>query len=155
MQKTNLFDQRLMAIGMKVSCAEEAISILGELMYKNGYVKVSYVSSAIERERDFATGLPLGSINVALPHTDAEHVIQPAIAVGILEEPVTFCTMGNPEKTLPVSVVFLLAIDDSQHQVGMLKSFAEFLQVPELVKQLTAAKTTQKLDQILSSHLIL
>lgn len=155
MQKIHYFDQKLMALGLRSSSAEEVIESLGELLYQQGYVKDTFITSAIERERKFATGLPLGEINVALPHTDIDHVIRPAIAVGVLDSPVDFCTMGNPDKTIPVSVVFLLAIKDAQHQVGMLKCFAEFLQVPELVKEMTTAKSTKKIEQILSQHLIL
>ena len=52
----------------------------------------------MKRESVYPTGLPVGEINVAIPHTDPEHVNNAAICLGILEKPVTFNVMGMEEK---------------------------------------------------------
>ena len=55
------------------------IEELSHILYKKGYVKESYTSAILEREKQFPTGLKTPGINIAMPHTYPEHVIKPAI----------------------------------------------------------------------------
>ena len=90
---------------MQAKSAAEAIAQLAACLQAGGFVKASWAQATIEREKTFATGLPTPEVGVAIPHTDIEHVLQQAIAVGILAEPVLFGEMGNPESTVPVRLV--------------------------------------------------
>ncbi|MHA1450447.1 MAG: PTS sugar transporter subunit IIA [Candidatus Hodarchaeales archaeon] len=150
----NYFDTELISRGLKVSNANQAIKKLGKLLVQGEYVKDSFIENAIKREKEFATGLPLnGEINVAIPHTDIEYVNKPAIAVGILDTPVEFNVMGSPDKLIQVSVVFLLAIKESDRQLKMLKMLAEFFERPELLLKITAALTDEEIVELLSEQL--
>jgi PTS system galactitol-specific IIA component len=145
---TTLFNERLIALNISVTNSEEVIALLGELLHKEGYVKESFVENAIKREREFSTGLPLGPVNVALPHTDAIHVNRQAIAVGVLQNPVDFQIMGSPDQTVPVHVVFLMAIKE-ENQVKFLQTFAELLQDPKTPERIRCAKNVNEIIDLL------
>lgn len=91
----------------------EILNVLGICLFNMGVVEEGYVERVIEREEKYPTGLQLsGSHNIALAHAGPELVNENAIVVGILKKPVDFFMMGEPEKSLPVKVVFMLAAVD-------------------------------------------
>ena len=83
-------DLDLIKINLDVNDNEEVINELGTMLLKKGYVKDTYINAVIERERILPTGLDLGELGVAIPHTDSQHVNQANIAVGLLKNPIEF-----------------------------------------------------------------
>ena len=49
----------------------DIISLLGNKMLEKGYVKDTYVDAVIERESILPTGLDIGDLCVAIPHTQS------------------------------------------------------------------------------------
>jgi len=147
----NIFEESLILLGIDAVCCEDVITCLGQLLYQHGYVKDSYIDAAIAREHIFATGLPLKQINVALPHTDAIHVNQQKIAVGILRKPVPFCVMGCPERNIPVHIVFMMAIKQQGDQIVMLQKLAEAIQDERFINALYHAQTQAEAMDILAA----
>lgn len=148
---TSIFSEQTIVLGMKVSNAEEAIRRLGKLLLQEGIVKDTYIEGVIEREKTFPTGLPVGHINVALPHADAIHVNRPGIALGILVDPVDFHVMGNVDQIVPVDVVFLMAIQDCHEQIKLLQKFGELLQNRRVIESIMNAETASEIVATLSS----
>jgi PTS system galactitol-specific IIA component len=74
----------------------------------------------LEREEKYPTGLYLGKINVAIPHTDPKHVKQTGVTVLTLDEPVFFNRMDDPSKSIPVNIVFLFAVSEENEYVQFL-----------------------------------
>lgn len=139
---------------LKAANWQEVIKTLGEALQRHGYVKESYIPAVTEREGVFPTGLPLGEINVAIPHTDVEHVIEPAIAVATLEQPVLFGNMDQPDDSVAINIVFLLAMKEPHAQVDLLQSLIETLQTPQVLKQLTDACEIKEVETILQQKLL-
>ena len=48
----------------------------------------------------------MGSIGIAIPHTDKEHVIKGAVAIGVLKEPVHFYQMGTNDENVSAKLIF-------------------------------------------------
>lgn len=111
----------LVITAMEATGAEEAIELLGRRLEQHGYVKDGYLAAVLTREKAYPTGLPTGEVGVAIPHADAVHVLAPAIAIGTLAKPVLFRNMAEAEETLPVDLVFLLAVKDPAAQVDVLQ----------------------------------
>jgi galactitol PTS system EIIA component len=133
---------------------EEAIQKLGNLLLVNGYVKDSYTPAVIAREKEFATGLPTPEIGVAIPHTDAHHVLKQAVAVGILPNPVSFCEMGDTEDTpVSVRVIFMLAVPDKNKVMTMLQQIIGIIQSQDFLKEIIATTDRDKLIAILDKQL--
>jgi galactitol PTS system EIIA component len=126
------FNEDLIVLEAEVSTAEDIISRLANLLSSRGYVKDSFLSAVLERERTYPTGLPSNAgIYVAIPHADPIHVNRSAIAVATLKEPVSFSMMGSPEIKVDVKLVIMLAIHNPEEHLHMLRNFMKLLQDKE------------------------
>ena len=63
-----------------------------------GYCKDSYVEALKLREKDFPTGVDMGGVGVAIPHTDVSHVLKKGIVIATTKKPVTFVQMGTDDE---------------------------------------------------------
>jgi PTS system galactitol-specific IIA component len=145
-----LLDPDLVICNLKARDAEKVIRHLGGLLYEKGLVKGTFVEATLAREKEMPTGLPIGEINAAIPHADIEHVIEPALALATLHEFVSFQVMVNPEESVKVSIVFLLALNKPHDQIEMLQKVAMVLQDSALLRDLKRAKSSKEMVEILS-----
>ena len=106
--------QRLPA-GLSV---EQIIRQLAQPLVAAELVVPDFADHVLKREATYPTGLPTEPPCVAIPHTDHKHVRHNAIAVGILPEPVEFADMGGDPDPVPVRVIFLLALSESNKQLN-------------------------------------
>lgn len=100
---------------------------LGLALYSKGYVKNSFTDALIQREKEFPTGIENGAINIAIPHADPKHVFKPTIAIATSKTGIKFKRIDNPEKTLLVKAVFLLAIKNAETQLTALKELMDLV----------------------------
>ena len=91
----NNLHQELISVGMEAADWEEVLTLLANRLFQAGYVRESYLQAVLNRERQFPTVLRTVEVAVALPHTEKEHVLKPAVAVAILAHPVTFGENGH------------------------------------------------------------
>jgi len=137
-----LLDDDVVCINLDARNASDVIENLGMRLFKNGYVKESFIEATLESEKKLPTGLPLGgTINAAIPHTDTIHVLKPGVAIATLKHPVIFKNMVKPEEDVSVQLVFLLSLDHPKLQIEMLQEIAGVLQKPEVVKRILTAMT--------------
>lgn len=132
---------------------EEAISTLAALLYEAGYVKDSYRSAVIEREKVFPTGLPTQPVGVAIPHTDTEHVISCAVAIGILSQPVVFQEMGSFDGEVNVEIMSMLAIPDPKTVMPILRQLALTYQDAELLGKLRDSSGPEMVVDLLKARI--
>jgi PTS system galactitol-specific IIA component len=145
-----LLDPEAIVLASDASTNEEIIRILAGRLEALGYVKSSYADAVVRREATIPTGLPLERAdNVAVPHTDPEHVLKPGIALGTLKRPVTFANMEDPDEMLPVGFVFLLAINDKDKQIEALQSVMATIQDPQALDGLRSARTLDDVRAVL------
>jgi len=146
-----LLEPSAVKLGIEVKDSNEVVTILGDLLYKKGYVENTFVEAALSRERELPTGLPLGGeYNAAIPHTDIEHVIKPGLAMATMTRPVTFQNMVAPEEAVPVNLVILMALEKAKTQVEMLQEIAGVLQDVNVINRLIEAKTFDDVQAALS-----
>lgn len=127
-------------VQLAATTAQEVITTLGQKLHEAGYVRDTFAQAALDREAQLPTGLPLdGRFNAAIPHTDIEHVIKPALALATLPQPVDFQNMIDPEEAVPVRLVILMAMEEAKSQVEMLQEIAAVLQNADVIEQLVAA----------------
>lgn len=123
---------------------EAVLDSISTLLFKNGYVKGSYVEAVKEREAVFPTGLNTLSYGIAIPHVDSKHVEKATIAVGILKNAVNFQEMGAENTTVPVRLLFMLAIKDPTKQLDILQEVIALIESGEKITALVQA--TNKAD---------
>ncbi|HWR31127.1 MAG TPA: PTS sugar transporter subunit IIA [Negativicutes bacterium] len=146
-----ILDERLIVLGADVHSAEECILLMAALFEKYGYVKPGYGDAVVERERNLPTGLPGKKFNIAIPHTNNEFVIKPAVGVIIPREPVEFKMMGMKDKTLSCEIILPLVVKDSKHQIGMLKKMMNIIQDGELLQSIKESKSSVDVMNCLST----
>lgn len=139
----------LIALNLEVKDKEEVIKELGKRMRKNGYVKDTYIDAVLEREKTLPTGLDIGEICVAIPHTDSKYVNESNVALAVLRNPVEFSNMIDPSKKVEVGVVFLLAINNPDSQVSLLGKLMSVFQNVDLLKQIRNSSTKDEVVKLL------
>ena len=133
--------------------ADDVIRHLAEALLSAHYVRQTFAEAALAREAEMPTGLMLtGGIHAAIPHTDVEHVIKPAVGLATLPKPVIFRHMIDPDEEVPVRLVFLLALEQPKSQIAMLQEVAEILQDPQLVMQLVNASSVAMIREVLANN---
>ena len=153
MSKTiaKLLDPNCVLLECDAKTSADVISAVGERLEEQGYVKNSYIQAALDREKELPTGLPLGGeINAAIPHTDIEHVLKPALGMATLRKPVIFKNMVSPQEDVLVRLVFLLALEQPKAQIEMLQEVASVIQNADLVKKLVSQKSVDGVIKVLS-----
>lgn len=132
-------DPRAVITGIAVRDAGEAIDLLAARLHEIGAVRPGWAAAARTREVAMPTGLPLGGLNAAIPHTDPEHVVRAAVGLAILPEPVSFRSMDDPDVSLDVRVVFALAIRDKAEQIPLLQAVIATLSDEARLERLAGA----------------
>ena len=148
---SELLDPRAIAPNYPAADAEDVIRYLSAKLLDAGYVRDSFADAALSREAELPTGLVLGGdINAAIPHTDVEHVLKPAVALATLSRPVIFRHMIAPDEEVPVQLVFLLALEQPKTQVAMLQEVAGVLQNAQLIDELMSASSVAEVQVALA-----
>lgn len=142
-------NENLIMPDLKAGSSDEVFQQLGGLLVSEGYCKSSYVQALIEREKDFPTGINMGNIGIAIPHTDKEHVIKGAVAIGVLKEPVHFYQMGTNDENVEAKLIFMLAVKDPKEHLVFLQRILMILQDQEVLKQLIETKNKQEIINII------
>lgn len=113
---------------------------LSAILESKGYVKDTYHESIINREKNHPTGLMVEDlINIAIPHTDVEHVLKPTMVVikhgkGAFK----FFRMDDPDDEISVDVVFLLVVKESNGYVNFLAALTNLFQDAEFIDLLVS-----------------
>lgn len=150
------FDESIISVDLEATSSEDVLRSMGRNLYDKNLVKETFTQAIIDREDEFATGLPTSGVSVAIPHTDTEHVNAKTISVATLKEPVDFGVMGGgPDETTPVKVVFLLAMNDSSHQLSLLQQLMQVFQDEKTLMTLANEKDASHIKRILREKLSL
>lgn len=113
---------------------QNVLKIMGNYLYKNNYVKETYINAVIDREKVYPTGLEIpNAINIAIPHADIEHVNKQALLIGILKKPVKFFKMDNPNEQVDVEIVLMTVINDPKGYIKFLSKLTTLIRKEEFV----------------------
>ncbi|BBB48918.1 PTS system, galactitol-specific IIA component [Pelolinea submarina] len=139
---------------MNVGTSTEVLEKLSGSLYAQKAVNEHFQAAVIEREHNFPTGMPT-KIPAALPHTDSEYCLRKALAVGVLEKPVTFGLMGGEDgETIDTKMVFMLSLPNPKSQIVIIQKILEiFREEPTMeMLQRTGEKDPSELRKILTSY---
>lgn len=113
---------------------------LSEILESKGFVKESYRESILAREKMHPTGLMVEDlINIAIPHTDVEHVLKPTmVVIKHSSSNFQFFRMDEPGSEIPVDVVFLLVVKESDGYVNFLAALTNLFQDASFINLLSS-----------------
>ncbi|MBX4263159.1 PTS sugar transporter subunit IIA [Clostridium estertheticum] len=146
---TEYLSKDLIINNLEAETTDDIFYALSKMLLKSNYVKDSFYGGLVARESKFPTGLTLGKYNVAIPHTDAVHVLKPAIAMATLKNPVTFTNMDG-DGEVNVNVVFCMILKEPHSQISMLQQLMFLIQNEDVLKSLSEAKDSAELYDILT-----
>ena len=130
-----------------INCnTEEMLRLISNELYSKGYVKDSFMESVLERERTNPTGLQVEDlINIAIPHTNIEHVNCPTIVVIKKSDQSTFTfrRLDEPTEEIPVSVVFFLVVKEPSGYVDFLADLTGLFQETAFIDMLLSVNADQ------------
>ena len=132
----------------------EVLAYMAEYLQSKGLVKDSYSKAITDREAEFPTGLFTGNINIAIPHADTEHVEKAAICVGVLEEPIIFRAMDDPDKELEIRLIIMLALKEAHGHIEMLQKVVELIKDQEALNKVIESSDSSIIYQIVSEKLL-
>jgi len=148
-----LFDPALVCLQVEASDKKEAVSVLAEALHAARKVRESFLEAVLEREAGYPTGLPTPGAAIAIPHTDVQHCIEPAVAVGTLRDAVEFEEMGSPGSALEVRIVFLLSITNPEDHVEWLSRLSSAFHSPELASKLLESTNAEQACRLLQAEI--
>lgn len=140
--------ESLIFLGLDGSSRDEILMQMGSALIREGYAKESYVEALIEREKNFPTGLSIGTLGIAIPHTEAKYVEKEGIAIGVLKHAVDFGQMGTDDEVTKVQLVFMLTIKDQGKYVEYLKNLLEVIRDKQVLEQFLDAKSSREMIEI-------
>ena len=128
----------------------DAIRQMAEILSRQGIVKPEFVEAVLAREKEYPTGIPVG-VPVALPHTDAEQCLKPAVLIGKMERPVAFGMMGGEEDdTVDVLLVFIVSLPDPKNQVETLKKLTEIFREQVILENILTTTSTDEIKHMIA-----
>lgn len=130
--------------------AEELLAMLAQRAVDAGYAATSFPEALLARERQYPTGLPLPT-PAAIPHTDAVHVLRPALAVALLDSPVSFGEMGSADRSVSCRLAVMLLVVSPKDQVNVLGRVISGLQRSDWPEVLSAAEDPADLGRRFST----
>lgn len=145
-----MIQKDLIFTDVKAESRGDVIAQLAGKLLEAGKVKDTYREAVLTREEQYPTGLPLGDYCIAMPHTFAEHVNEPCIAVAKLRDPVVFCEMGDKDTQLNVSLVMMMAISDPDAQIGLLQKVLMAFSDRSVLEQLKESNSADEIYEILN-----
>lgn len=141
----DLLKRDLVQLDWRVDSQDEFFNRIVSRLQAGGYVKDTFLDALKAREETYPTALPTRPEAIAIPHSDAVHVITPFIAVTRLATPVTWHEMANNDATHPVRFIFLLGLTKDDGHVEVLQLLLESFQDPSFMDTLSAARTEDEL----------
>ena len=130
------FNKSLVAFDLQARDAEEVIAALAQRLFEQGLVTEEYGAQTWIREQTHPTGLPTKPFCIAFPHADADEVNQSALASALMDQPVKFQNMADPDESLDVVMVFMLANRNPEEQVQTLRDLAMLFGQPDKLVEL-------------------
>ncbi len=146
-------DEKLILVKEAINSREEIITKLGGMLFENGFVKDTFTQAVLQREITYPTGLPARVAGVAVPHTDTDHVLKPAIAIATLAKPVTFYMMGSPDVEIQAEIVIMLAIHDAKLVIPVLRKIIFILENDAALTRIKEATTRTEIKQAMLDHI--
>ena len=145
MELTKLLDKEHIFLDTRVQSDTDAIHRLGEVLKQSGYINDKYIDAVLAREVEFPTGLQLAQQGIAIPHATPEG--------NVAENGIAVCRLEDADDTVPVSMIFMLALKDANDHLDMLQKLFTMFQQEEQVEKLLTASTADDFQQTFLSAL--
>lgn len=147
------FSKKLIDLDADFSSQDDFFKQISTTLKQLGYVRESYLPNILVREQEYPTGLVTATLNIAIPHTDPQHIIKPFIAVTRLKKPLIFMEMGTVDEPVAVEWIFSLGVTQADEQIFLLQKLMQFFSQPAQVNQLTQLVSSEQVYEFLKQNM--
>ncbi len=151
MQLKDVLDERIIHIGLDVKDKDDALNLMSQLLYENGYIDDAggFVKDVYLREKEGATGIGNG---IAIPHGKSQSTKQPGIAIATLRKSIEWETLDDEE----IDTIFLFCVADDQdcnrNHMLLLSKVAAKLADDELVRKIRRVSSKEEMISYLTGE---
>lgn len=149
-------NQTMILTGVNAKSATEVIELLCDKALQNRCIEPQFITAILEREKEYPTGLPT-AVPIAIPHIH-DGCIKSFFSLAVLDAPVAFRDMGDPDEEVMTRMVFLFGITDPSYQTAVLKKFSSIFQneatLNRLLQTTDADTLMTDLKEILDDYLV-
>lgn len=142
----------LLFLNTNFSSTNELFQAVSKRGLKYGLVNYKFLPSIIQREAKFPTGLELGNVNVAIPHTDVDTIEHPFIALNTNSQGISFCRMDDSTVHIQARVIFILGMKEPHAQLELLQSLMNAIQNPTTLNNLVNAQNFDDVLKVLQDY---
>ena len=115
-------NENLIVPDLEAKSSDEVFEKLGGLFIVEGYCKDTYIDALKDREKDFPTGVNMGSIGIA---------------------------MGTTDEPVEVKLVFMLAVEDPKEHLVFLQRILAVLQDQDVLANIMKTGDKKKIVEII------
>lgn len=142
-------NEDLIVIDMEGATKEEALKVLIERLYEQGYLsdKEEFFKDVLVREEEGLTGLGKG---IAIPHGKSDGVVKTTIAIGRNKSEIEWGSLDDQ----PVNLIILFAVkktDETTMHIRMLQKVAILLADDDFLEKLNEAKTVTEIYELMTA----
>lgn len=152
MNYKDLFDMELISIDVPGVTEEEVFDFVSEKLKSKALVEATYLEGLRKREAAFPTGLVTQHLNIALPHTDPEHIVKPFVFIAKLENEVLVKQMGDNQE-MKTKDLFFLGIKDGAGQAGLLAALMALFMNEDFVEAYKKAHTAETIYHLIVEYI--
>lgn len=150
MQLSDLYDPRLVAIGLKASDKNDVFTAIGQLLIDAGKVTdfAAFIADVQAREASYSTGIGGG---LAIPHAKSAVVTDATFAIATLDTPF----MWDDDDDEPTTLIVMLAVPSEQAGTTHLKLLSKLsvaLMDEDFRATLTNATTEREVSNAILSQ---
>lgn len=142
---TSYLQESLILVQKAFSSKEELFKQITKIALEKDFIREDFLERIEDREKKFPTGIQLATCGVAIPHTDAECILNEFIAIVTLRDAIEFYSMEDNEQSVQVKIVFVLGLNQPHAQLDMLQSLVALLQNEQFLTNLCLADSKNEL----------
>ncbi|MDA3951729.1 MAG: PTS sugar transporter subunit IIA [Spirochaeta sp.] len=148
-QFRDMVREDLILTDLSATSRDDALQQMASLLVEQGLCTADFPAAILRREREHPSALPMQGHKIAIPHTDAEHVIDSAILFARLRHPVTFQAMGSPQTRISVRLISMFALREPVLIGDLLETLITAYQDNELLTRLLCVPSRREIFSLL------
>lgn len=136
----SLMDESLIFMNLSPKNYNEVIKTMGKTLIERGYVEPRFTDDCLAREK--ITSTAVGNM-VAIPHTVQDYVMQPAVALAILKEPIQW-----GESKVDIVLMLALKFESGSYTRDFFRKFYSIISDVKILNEIRSCQTPKSIYDI-------
>ena len=149
---TALFKPELVFFDMDCKDRDDFFNQLHDKLDAMDYIQDTWYEGITTREKNYPTGLRCEAAEIAIPHTDPQHLKKPYIAVIKPKNPVCFEHMAGVDSDVDAQLIINLGVERDGGQVAVLQNLMNIFMDNDAVADIMAQTTADGLIEAITSR---